>query len=123
MVSPNENSLVIRVTVGDRRILLTGDIARHGESWLVASGQNLYADVIVVPHHGSRTSSSPELLTAVDPLIAVIPVGRNPFGHPHEEVLERYEAIPGLAIYRTDTHGNVTIRTDSDRMWVSSQSE
>jgi len=53
----------------------------------------------------------------------VIPVGRNPFGHPHEEVLERYEAIPRLAIYRTDTHGNVTIRTDGDRMWVSHQRE
>jgi competence protein ComEC len=87
---PNDNSLVLRVTMGERAILFTGDIEGHAEAALLAQGTRLRADVLKVPHHGSRTSSSDAFLRAVSPTLAVISAGAvNPFGHPHPEVLER----------------------------------
>jgi competence protein ComEC len=69
----------------------------------------LRADILLAPHQGSRTSSIPEFVTAVDPGVVVFPVGyRNRFGHPHREVLRRY-AESGARIYRTDRDGSVTI--------------
>ncbi len=115
--SPNEASLVVMVTIGERRILLPGDIEAGSEDWLVRSGQRLHADVIAVPHHGSRTSSSPEFVDAVGAAVAVASVGLdNRFGHPHEEVVERYEDALFL---RTDLNGDITIRSDGTRLWVS----
>jgi competence protein ComEC len=119
LASPNEASLVLMLTVGDRRVLVTGDIETAAEDWLVRTGLRLRADVLVVPHHGSRTSSSPAFVDAVAPAVAVIPVGRNSYGHPHEEVLARYAADPQIVVYRTDEHGSVTFRTDGDRLWLS----
>jgi competence protein ComEC len=65
-------------------------------------------DLLVVGHHGSRHSTSNELLNATKPDIAIIPVGRNSFGHPAQEVLYRLERV-GAAVYRTDEHGNITV--------------
>ncbi|MEX2228847.1 MAG: DNA internalization-related competence protein ComEC/Rec2 [Dehalococcoidia bacterium] len=116
--SSNDGGLVLLITVGERRILVAADIEAPAERWLVASGVSLHADALVVPHHGSRTSSTPEFLDAVDPAVAVISVGsRNSFGHPSPEVLERYTQS-GVAVYRTDLAGDVTLRTDGERMWV-----
>ena len=103
----NDLSCVLKVSAGGRSMLLTGDIEKLAEAELVkrAPGE-LSADVLLVPHHGSRTSSTAELLAAVNPSIAVVPVGyRNRFGHPHAEVLERVKATT----YRTDLHGAVSI--------------
>lgn len=112
----NDTGLVLIVTIGERRILLPADIEAAAERRLVRSGQPLRADAIVVPHHGSRTSSTPEFLRAVTPGLAVVSVGgRNPYGHPVAEVLARYAPVP---LYRTDTAGDVTIRSDGTRMWV-----
>jgi competence protein ComEC len=87
---PNDNSLVLRVTLGEHAILFTGDIEGHAEAALIAQRARLRADVLKVPHHGSRTSSSDAFLRAVSPTLAVISAGAvNPFGHPHAEVLER----------------------------------
>ena len=107
------------VGIGARRVLIPGDIEAAGEDWLVRTGTDITADVLVVPHHGSRSSSSQPFLAAVRPAVTVIPVGRNPYGHPHEEVLERYSADPAIAVYRTDEHGSVTFRSDGDRLWVT----
>lgn len=121
LATDNDGSLVLMVTVGERRVLVTGDIEAPAEEWLVASGMDLSADVLVVPHHGSNTSSTLAFLDRVDHAVAVIPVGAsNPYGHPHPDVLARYEALPGL-IYRTDEHGSVTFRSDGERLWVSSE--
>jgi competence protein ComEC len=90
---PNDNSLVLRVEFGGRRVLFTGDVEAHAEAALLASGEDLHADVLKVPHHGSRTSSSEALLAAVQPCVAIISAGAvNPFGHPHPEVVERLKA-------------------------------
>ena len=104
----NDGSCVLRISAGGRSILLTGDIERAAELEL-AAGAGASSDVIVVPHHGSRTSSSPELLAAVAPRWAIVPVGyRSRFGHPHPQVLERYRAA-GAAIVRTDLDGAVHV--------------
>jgi competence protein ComEC len=103
---PNNLSCVLKVSAGGRSMLLTGDIERLAEAELLArEGAALAADVLLVPHHGSRTSSSAEFLAAVRPAAAVIPVGyRSRFGHPHAEVLERYS---GATLFRTDRDGAV----------------
>ena len=116
--STNDRSLVLLVRIGERRILVTADIESPAERWLVASGADLRADALVVPHHGSKTSSTRGFLDAVRPRVAVIPVGAgNPHGHPAPEVLERYRAN-GVLLFRTDEHGDVTLRSDGERLWV-----
>jgi len=107
----NDLSCVLRVSAGRHAMLLTGDLERAGESALVArGGEALRADVLLVPHHGSGTSSSPGFLAAVGPGLAVIPVGyRNRFSHPVAAVLERYAAIR-TRVLRTDLDGAVTVR-------------
>jgi competence protein ComEC len=88
-------------------MLLTGDIERAVE--LAILGKNVKADVLLVPHHGSRTSSSREFIEAVSPRWAVVPTGyRNRFGHPNAEVLERYHAA-GIGVMRTDLDGAVHV--------------
>ncbi|MFA7296498.1 MAG: DNA internalization-related competence protein ComEC/Rec2 [Dehalococcoidia bacterium] len=114
--SDNDAGLVLLVRIGDRRVLIPADIEAGAEHRLVRSGQPLSADVIVVPHHGSRTSSTPEFLRAVAPGVAVVSVGaRNAYGHPVAEVLARYAPTP---LYRTDEVGDVTLRSDGARLWV-----
>jgi competence protein ComEC len=90
-------------------MLLTGDIERGAEAELVRAGL-ARADLLLVPHHGSRTSSSADFLAAVQPRHAIAAVGyRSRFGHPHPEVLGRYAAA-GLEFLRTDRDGAVTAR-------------
>jgi len=113
--SDNNGSLVLMLAVGDRRLLVTGDAEAAAEAWLVSTALDLRADVLVVGHHGSDTSTTPAFLEAVSPAVAVIPVGSNAFGHPHEDVLTRLGAIE---VYRTDEHGNVTFRSDGSGLWV-----
>ena len=88
----NAMSCVVRVSAGGRSVLLTGDIEREQEAALVASlGDALRSDVLVVPHHGSRTSSTAAFLDAVQPSVAVFQAGyRNRFGHPAPDVMGRY---------------------------------
>ncbi|MBU1441432.1 MAG: DNA internalization-related competence protein ComEC/Rec2, partial [Gammaproteobacteria bacterium] len=88
---PNDLSCVLRVGNGRAAVLLTGDIESAQEAALVARGEPLQADVLLVPHHGSKTSSSAALLDAVRPRIALVQAGyRNRFGHPAAEVVARY---------------------------------
>jgi competence protein ComEC len=88
----NAMSCVVRVSGGGRSALLTGDIEREQEASLVADQREaLRSDVLIVPHHGSKTSSSAPFLDAVHPAVAVFQAGyRNRFGHPAPEVLDRY---------------------------------
>jgi competence protein ComEC len=91
----NAQSCVLRISNGQQTALLTGDIERDQEASLAAMANSaaLRAQVLLVPHHGSKTSSSDAFLDAVQPRIALIQNGyRNRFGHPAAEVLERYEA-------------------------------
>ena len=92
-------------------MLLTGDIERPAELSLVLDPV-VKADVVLVPHHGSRSSSSREFVDAVAPRWALIAAGyRNRFGHPNAEVLERYRAA-GTAVMRTDLDGAIHVVLD-----------
>jgi competence protein ComEC len=104
----NDLSCVLKVSAGGRSMLLTGDIERRSEQQLLARDPRaLRSDVLLVPHHGSRTSSSAQFLAAVDARAGVIAVGyRNRFGHPHADVLARLH----LPLWRTDRDGAVTAR-------------
>jgi competence protein ComEC len=88
---PNAVSCVLRIGNGRAAALLAGDIERLQEAALVARTPGLRADLLLAPHHGSKTSPSPALLDAVQPRIALVQAGyRNRFGHPAEEVAARY---------------------------------
>ena len=103
---PNDLSCVVRVDSPHGSALLTGDLEARGELELVRADPGaLKADVLLVPHHGSRTSSTPAFIAAVAPRFAVFTPGyRNRFGHPRPEVLVRYRNA-GARSYRTDFDG------------------
>jgi competence protein ComEC len=107
---PNENSVVVRLSFGAFDVLLTGDVGVPVEAALAgAVGQ---VEVLKVGHHGSAGSTGPAWLAEVQPKVAVVSVGaRNRYGHPAPDVLARL-ATADAAVYRTDTQGAVTIRSD-----------
>lgn len=103
----NNSSLVLKVTGGKRSFLFTGDIEEEAEEDIDHLRAWLPADVIKVPHHGSRASAQDNFLSEVSPSIAVISVGRdNSFGHPSPETLEK---LADIKIFRTDQDGAVKI--------------
>jgi competence protein ComEC len=120
--SVNDDSLVVRLELAGRSILFTGDLEAPGEAALVDATppELLRADVVKVPHHGSRTSSSPRLVEATHPRLAVISCGvANRFGFPAAEVVERWRAA-GAELLRTDLRGAITVRIErSGAMQVS----
>jgi competence protein ComEC len=103
---------VLRVAFAGRGVLFAGDLEADGEGELVGrrdAGQVVAADVLKVPHHGSRTSSSPELVDAVAPALAVMSLGwRNQFRFPAPEVVARY-LTRGARVLRTDRDGAITL--------------
>jgi len=115
----NNNSLVLRLILGKASFLLTADLEAEGEFALLEEAPSLHSALLQVPHHGSRSSTTPELLHDVQPLVAVISVGAdNRFGQPAPEVLAR---LPARLVYRTDRHGDITISTDGHKLWIETQ--
>ncbi|WP_011297261.1 DNA internalization-related competence protein ComEC/Rec2 [Cupriavidus necator] len=115
-IGSNARSCVLRVDNGRHSVLLTGDIGKAEERELVERipAERLRADVLVVPHHGSGTSSSSEWLAAVSPGAAVFQLGyRNRYQHPRADVWQRY-GDAGILRYRTDETGAVTMTTHRD---------
>ncbi|AGZ28560.1 DNA internalization-related competence protein ComEC/Rec2 [Burkholderia pseudomallei] len=110
----NAQSCVLRVSAGGRAALLTGDVDARSERALVAGSRGaLAAQVLVVPHHGSRTSSTEPFLDSVKPRIAIFQVGyANRFHHPHPTVWARY-AGRGIELPRTDRDGAVRVDVTS----------
>lgn len=108
---PNARSCTLRITAGGRAILLAGDIEAGQEAELLArEAGRLRADVLLAPHHGSGTSSTPAFLRAVDPQVALFQVGyRNRYRHPKQEVFDRYGEM-GIERLRSDRSGAVTLR-------------
>jgi competence protein ComEC len=115
----NDRSCVLKISTARGTVLLTGDIEARSEQELLARVPGeLRADVLVVPHHGSRTSSTHEFIAAVRPRWAVFTVGyRNRLGHPKEDVVERYRSS-GAQMLRTDTAGAVLVRLDDEGISV-----
>lgn len=122
-VNANDASVVVRVVYGNASFLLTGDVFKDGERWLLGSGHVLDSDVLKVAHHGSDTSSSAPFLSAVSPRAAVISAGQdNRFGHPDPEVVERLEGLmPASRIFKTFERGTITFETDGSTLSVKTQ--
>ena len=103
--------------------MLTGDIEKRTEEELVAERAPLASGFMKAPHHGSKTSSTDDFLSAVAPRFAAVSVGEsNPFGHPAESVVERFEAH-GVKLLRTDRDGAITMITDGNSLSVHTYAE
>ena len=110
-VNPNDTSIVSIFDYLDFELLLTGDISIDVEKQLIQNGSIFDIDVLKVGHHGSRTSTSRNFLNILKPEASVIGVGKNQFGHPHSETLNRITNISSQ-VFRTDLNGTVEIITD-----------
>ncbi|HVW07008.1 MAG TPA: ComEC/Rec2 family competence protein, partial [Bryobacteraceae bacterium] len=119
----NNDSLVLRVEYGTTGFLLTGDMEKKIEEELYDRGLLQPADVLKVGHHGSRTSTTPDLLSAVHPAFGVISVGfDNTYGHPHPLVLDALRR-QHVTVYRTDENGLIRIASDGHRIRVQTNGD
>lgn len=118
----NDRGCVLKITTSFGSVLLPADIERVSEQDLLERmPDKLKADVLIVPHHGSMTSSTEAFIDAVEPATAIFTVGyRNRFGHPKDEILERYQAR-GIKIWRTDESGALGLRFGAEGMSLQSQ--
>ncbi|MDO8733553.1 MAG: ComEC/Rec2 family competence protein [Elusimicrobiota bacterium] len=118
----NNNAIAVRLIYGDVSFLFTADIEYEAEdSILHVYGNKIRSNIMKIGHHGSATSTSEKFLKAVNPEIAVIPVGaRNNFGHPYSGVLAKLQDAD-INIYRTDEDGNITVRTDGKKFIIESE--
>lgn len=103
----NNTAIVSKLLYKDSSFLFTGDISSKVENELT----NIDVDVLKIPHHGSKYSTSEEFIKKVSPLVSVIQVGKNSYGHPTEEVLTRLNNF-GIKILRNDTNGDIKIVSD-----------
>ncbi|MDQ4123689.1 MAG: ComEC/Rec2 family competence protein [Acidobacteriota bacterium] len=114
----NDDSVVLRLTYGAHSFLLTGDIEKGTERFLSQQPENLVCDVVKVPHHGSRTSSTENFVRATKAKFAIISVGRDsPYGHPHKEVVERWKNA-GTEVLTTGERGTISFSTDGEDLRV-----
>ena len=110
--NPNDSSIALLLKNGNSSFLFTGDAGEDAEADILATDISLSADVYKVGHHGSKYSTSKELIKAVNPTYAVISCGEgNSYGHPHAETLNTLRAN-GVKVYRTDEAGTVVATTD-----------
>jgi competence protein ComEC len=118
-IRDNNRGCVMRISIGDQHILLTADIEKESEQQLLKEHANkLPATLLVVPHHGSKTSSTDKFVAAVKPHYAVFTVGyRNRFGHPRQEILQRY-ADSGSTLLRSDEDGAILIEMNAQGLQV-----
>lgn len=104
----NERGLVVRASIGEYDTVITGDVGAPTERLLAEEGKLPPSELLIAGHHGSRSSNSFELVSAVRPETVVVSVGYNSYGHPTDEALVRL-AVTGADIYRTDVNGDVTV--------------
>lgn len=115
----NNDSLVLRLSYGRRRLLLAGDAESQMETQMLQEGLPLASDILKVAHHGSKSSTTLPFLLRVAPSFGVVSVGPyRRFGHPHEEVLETLRRA-NVRTYRTDTDGSITVSTDGNRIEIT----
>lgn len=110
----NDSSCVLRITVGDKHILFTGDIEKFAEKYLIEfEKKNLKANIIVVPHHGSKTSGLHNFLEEINPTYALFPLGyRNRYHFPHKSIVEKYELLGATQLYTART-GAITFKVSA----------
>ena len=111
----NDSSVVLKLSYGSFKALLTGDISEKVENLLNSPADGI--EVLKIAHHGSKFSTSEEFLNKIKPQLAVISVGKNNFGHPTQEVLERLRKA-GIKTLRTDKQGEIEI-VSNGREWYT----
>jgi competence protein ComEC len=116
----NDRSLVFRIDHGRFSLLMTGDIGRDGLARIRADGNDLSAQVLKVPHHGSSASTAVPVLRTIGPRVAIISCGYdNPFGFPGKKSLAALREV-GADVFRTDLDGAVTVTTNGEYIEVES---
>lgn len=116
----NNMSAVVKLTYGSTSFLLTGDAERESEQDMISSGVDLQADVMLVGHHGSKSSTTAAFLKKVSPEYAVIQVGENTYGHPKQMILDRLSKA-GVEVYRNDLQGTIEIDSDGQKYTVNTE--
>jgi competence protein ComEC len=117
-LSANDNSVVLRIIHGSTTFLWPGDIENFGEQLLLSSNSDLHATILKAPHHGSRTSSSSNLIKAVNPLHVIYSTGPdNRFSFPHPDVVNRFREL-GIQEWNTAYDGEITIKVTSDSVSI-----
>ncbi|MDE6905399.1 MAG: MBL fold metallo-hydrolase [Lachnospiraceae bacterium] len=112
----NDNSIALLLTYGTTRFYFEGDAGEEEEEQILSSGANVAADVYKIGHHGSKTSTTDDMLHAVNPSCAVISAGENNrYGHPHGEVLNKLRSA-GIKTFRTDEEGTVVAKSDGNNI-------
>jgi beta-lactamase superfamily II metal-dependent hydrolase len=112
----NDYSAVIKLVFEGVSFILTGDAEKIPEEEMLAAGTDLKADVLKIGHHGSRTSTTPAFLKAVDPQYAVICAGKdNDYGHPHRETLQKLKQAK-VKVYRTDLDGTIIFSSNGKQI-------
>jgi len=114
----NDMSAVLKLTFGEISFLFTGDAESKSEHDMINSKADLKSDVLLVAHHGSKSSTTEAFLDVVKPSFGVIQVGKNNYGHPAPEILERLNKR-GVKVYRNDLHGDIVFVTDGKNIKVS----
>jgi competence protein ComEC len=112
----NDTTIVAELISNNSKALFTGDIGFAVEDYLAANGLS-YIDILKVGHHGSKFSSSATFLEAIKPRLAFIEVGKNSYGHPTKEALDRLNAV-GARVFRTDLDGTMKLIIDGERIKV-----
>ncbi|MDO8495927.1 MAG: ComEC/Rec2 family competence protein [bacterium] len=117
--NPHDDVVVAMLKYGELEVMLTGDMETNVERRLIMEGYDLDSDVLKVGHHGSKTSTSEEFLSAVSPEVAVIQVGaKNRYGHPSPEILNRLENSD-IKYYRNDVDGDIKLVSDGTDFTIS----
>ncbi len=111
----NKSSLVLLLTHGSNSFLMAGDIDSAAEEQIIFSSSTIHADVLKVPHHGSRYSSSKSFVKAVDPALAILSVGPGITGIPSDQIIRRY-AGSSIPLLRTDRDGMISLCSDGTRI-------
>ena len=116
----NDMSAVLRLRYGGVSFLFTADAGKEAEDAMLDAGCELSADVLKVPHHGSKAANSERFLTAVSPRVAVVECGDGTEYHPHRDTMSRLTAL-GAEVYRTDMDGTVAVTTDGVNISVNKE--